>query len=62
MVEKDGSPMHASSVARKLQTLKAPDEHVGEVDEDFLGTLLYQHLDFEGNFHAEPLQPFPPGR
>ena len=60
MVEKDGSPMHASSVARKLQTLKAPDEQVGDVDEDYLGTLLFQHLDFEGNFHADPMQLLPP--
>ena len=60
MVEKDGSPLHDSPVARKLQALKVPDEQVGDVDEDYLGTLLFQHLDFEGIFHADPMQLLPP--
>ena len=40
--------------------MKVPDEQVGDVDEDYLGTLLFQHLDFEGNFHADPMQLLPP--
>ena len=60
MVEKMAPQCTPAQWQEKLQTLKAPDEHVGEVDEDYLGTLLYQHLDFEGNFHADPMQLLPP--
>ena len=45
---------------KKLQALKVPDEQVGDVDEDYMGILLFQHLDFEGIFHAQPMQLLPP--
>ena len=45
----------------KLQALKVPNEQVGDVDEDYMGILLFQHIDFEGIFHVEPMQLLPPG-
>ena len=45
----------------KLRALKVPNEQVGGVDEDYMGILLFQHIDFEGIFHAEPMQLLPPG-
>ena len=45
----------------KLQALKVPNEQVGDVDEDYMGILLFQHIDFEGTFHADPIQLLPPG-
>ena len=42
MVEKMAPQCTPAEWQEQLQTLKAPDEHVGEVDEDYLGTLFYQ--------------------
>ena len=37
-----------------------PKEQVTDAEADYIGKLLYQHIDFEGSYHAEPLQAPPP--
>ena len=44
----------------KLRASKVPNEQVGGVDEDYMGILLFQHIDFAGTFHVEPMQLLPP--
>ena len=44
----------------KLWAHGSPKELVTDAEADYIGKLLYQHIDFEGSYHAEPLQAPPP--
>ena len=44
----------------KLWDIGTPEEQVEDADKDHIGTLLFQHFDFDGNYHEEPLQTLPP--
>ena len=52
-----GSPMQWQI---KLWAHGTPKELVADADEDRIGQLLYYHIDFEGSYHADPLQASPP--
>ena len=44
----------------QLWATGTPEQQVGDADEDYIGTLLFQHIDFDGNYHEDPLQTLPP--
>ena len=44
----------------KLWAHGTPKELVADADEDHIGQLLFHHIDFEGSYHADPLQASPP--
>ena len=44
----------------KLWAHGSPKELVKDAEVDYIGKLLYQHIDFEGSYHVEPLQAPPP--
>ena len=54
MVEKMAAHCTTAQWQEKLQALKVPNEQVGDVDEDYMGILLFQHFDFEGIFMQTP--------
>ena len=44
----------------KLWAIGTPQQQVGGADNDYIGKLLFQHIDFDGNYYEEPLQTLPP--
>ena len=40
--------------------IECVQEIVADAVEDLIGQLLFHHIDFEGSYHADPLQASPP--
>ena len=43
----------------KLLKFGIPPMQVGDADEEYIGKLLFNHIDFGGNYHKDPVQPLP---
>ena len=44
----------------KLWALGTPKQQVRNSDEEYIGKLLFYHIDFDGHYHEDPLQTSPP--
>ena len=44
----------------KLWAFGTPKQQVRNADEEYIGTILFYHIDFDGHYHEDPLQTSPP--